>query len=145
MRTAFLVASITVALSSTAFAQSLSGNQIRETLIGNTLTGVADGESYSEHLNSDGTISGWSPSGRYSGKWRISGNEICFSYEESKRAGKWDCTEVKLQGSRITYDDKTTANLKGAHGNGMALQILAREPKAGRVNLSDDRISPATR
>jgi hypothetical protein len=41
-----------------AFAQSLSGNQIRDTLIGNTLTGVADGESYSEHLNSDGTISG---------------------------------------------------------------------------------------
>lgn len=106
-----LLASITLALSTTAFAQSLSGNQIRETLIGNTFSGFADGESYSEHLNPDGTISGRSPSGAYSGRWRISGDEICFSYLEGKRTTKWDCTEVKLKGAQIIWDDNTTAKL----------------------------------
>jgi hypothetical protein len=49
-------------------------------------------------LNPDGTISGRSPSGAYAGKWRISGNEICFSHLEGKRDTKWNCTEVKLRG-----------------------------------------------
>jgi hypothetical protein len=106
-----LLAGITLALSTTAFAQSLSGDQIRTTLVGNTFSGVADGESYSEHLNPDGTISGRSPSGAYAGKGRISGNEICFSYVEGKRDAKWDCTEVKLRAGRVIWDDKTSAKL----------------------------------
>ena len=106
-----LIAGMTLALSTAAFAQSLSGDQIRTTLVGNTFSGVADGESYTEHLNPDGTISGRSPSGAYSGKWRISGNEICFSYMEGKQDTKWDCTKVKLRGARIIWDDKTTAKL----------------------------------
>ena len=103
-----LLASMTLALTTTAFAQSLSGNQIRETLIGNSFSGVADGDSY---LNPDGTISGRSPPGTYAGKWRISGNEICFSHAEGKRDTKWDCTEVKLKGGRVIWDDNTTAKL----------------------------------
>jgi len=79
---------MTLALSTTAFAQSLSGDLIGTTLVGNIFSGVADGESYSEHLNPDGTISGQSPSSAYSGKWRISGDEICFSYMEGKRDTK---------------------------------------------------------
>jgi hypothetical protein len=48
------------------------------------------------------------------GRWRISGNEICFLYEQGKRdAGKWDCNEVKLRGSQIIWDDNTTATLSG--------------------------------
>jgi hypothetical protein len=45
------------------------------------------------------------------GTWRISGNEICFSYAEGKRDTKWDCTEVKLKGGRVIWDDNTTAKL----------------------------------
>lgn len=59
----------------------------------------------------NGTISGRSPSGPYSGKWRISGNQICFSYPEGQRAAKWDCTEVRLDGNRIRWEDNTTATL----------------------------------
>ncbi|MFY9840245.1 MAG: hypothetical protein WAK55_28015 [Xanthobacteraceae bacterium] len=106
-----LLAGITLALSTAAFAQSLSGDQIKTRFIGNTFSGFADGESYSEHLNADGTISGHSPSGAYAGRWRISGDQICFSYPEGKRSAKWDCTEVKLKGSRIIWDDNTTAKL----------------------------------
>jgi hypothetical protein len=106
-----LLAGFTLALTAAASAQSLSGDQIRTTLIGNTFSGFADGETYSEHLNADGTISGHSPSGAYAGRWRISGDQICFSYAEGKREPKWDCTEVKLKGSRIIWDDNTTAKL----------------------------------
>ena len=111
MRIALIVASTILAFTTTAFGQSLSGKQIRETLIGNTISGVEDGESYSEHLNPDGTISGRSPSGSYSGRWRISGNQICFLYPEAHRPTEWDCTEVRLDGNRITWEDNTTATL----------------------------------
>src|SRR5882724_241683 len=83
MRIALIVASTILAFSTTAFGQSLSGKQIRETLIGNTFSGVdEDGESFSERLNPDGLISGRSPSGSYSGRWRISGKQICFLYPQ---------------------------------------------------------------
>lgn len=100
----------TAALSTTAFAQSLSGEQIRQALIGHTITGTEDGEAYSEYLNPNGTISGRSPSGAYAGKWRITDDEICFIYDDSKG---WDCNEVKLRGSEIIWDDNTTARLTG--------------------------------
>jgi len=105
---------LTLALSATAFAQSLSGRQIREVLEGKTITGVENGESYSERLSPDGTILGRSASGSYSGRWRISGNEICFLYEEGRRGtGKWDCNEMRLRGNQIIWDDNTTATLSG--------------------------------
>jgi len=120
MRIALIVATTILAFSTTAFAQTLSGKQIRETLIGNTFSGVdEDGESFSESLNLDGTISGQSPSGSYSGRWRISGNQICFLYPEEDESPEWGCTEVRLDGDRITWEeDGTTAT-------------LSREPAAG--------------
>jgi hypothetical protein len=112
MRIALIVASTILAFSTAAFGQSLSGKQIRETLIGNTFSGVdEDGESFSEHLNPDGTISGRSQSDSYSGRWRISGNQICFLYPQGDQSTKWDCTKVRLDGDRITWEDKTTATL----------------------------------
>jgi hypothetical protein len=111
MRIALIVAGTILAFSTTASGQSLSGDRIRETLIGNTFTGVEGGESYSEYLNPNGTISGRSPSGSYSGRWSISGNRICFLYPQGHGSPKWDCTGVTLDGDRITWEDKTTATL----------------------------------
>ena len=102
-----LLATVIAALSTTAFAQSLSGDQIRERLVGNTMSGFDDGEYYSQVLNPDGSITGQSSSGSYRGRWNISGNEICLSYESES-----DCTGVKLRGSRSIWDDGTTAWLK---------------------------------
>jgi hypothetical protein len=107
MRIAMLAAAI-LALSTTAFAQSLSGNQIRQTLVGGTISGVENGETYSERLNPNGTISGRSKSGAYSGRWRISGDEICLLEEGARQ---WDCNEVRVQGDKIIWDDNTTATL----------------------------------
>jgi hypothetical protein len=87
----------------------LSGQQIRGSIIGNTLTGVEDGEAYTEFLRSDGSISGRSKSGRYSGSWRISGNQLCFLYKGNKRKA-WDCSFVTLHGSRIVWSSKGGGN-----------------------------------
>ena len=114
MRIALVVASTILTFSTTAFGQSLSEKQIRETLIDSTFSGVADGESYTEHLNQDGTISGQALSGSYSGRWHISGNQICFLYPQGHRPNKWDCTGVKLDGNRIIWEDNTTATLTRA-------------------------------
>jgi hypothetical protein len=111
MRIALIVATTILVFSNTAFGQSLSGKEIRETLIGNTLSGVSDGESYSEYLNADGTIVGRSPSGSYSGKWRISDDQICFLYPQGNQSTEWNCTEVRVDGDRITWEDNTTATL----------------------------------
>jgi hypothetical protein len=127
MRIALIVFSTILAFSTTASGQSLSGDQIRETLIGNTLSGVEDGKSYSEHLNPDGTISGRSASGSYSGRWRISGNRICFLYAEGST--KSDCTEVSLDGDRITWGDNTTATLSKPARSAQRGAGLARLPK----------------
>jgi hypothetical protein len=109
-----LLAGVALALSTTAFAQELSGTQIRQALVGKTISGIENGESYSEYLSPDGGISGRSPSGAYSGRWAISGNEICFLYEEgSRRSGKWDCNDVRLHGNRIIWDNNTTATVSG--------------------------------
>ena len=112
MRVLLFITAATLALSTTAFAQSLSGDQIRETLVGNTMSGFDDGEVFHEYLNPNGTISGSTPSGRYSGQWRISGDEICFAYDTNAKSGpKWDCSEVRLRRNRIIWDDNSTATL----------------------------------
>lgn len=103
-----IVALLAAAFSTAAAAQSLSGEQIRNALIGHTISGVEDGEAYSEHLNADGTISGRSPSGDYSGRWRITRDEICFRYDDDE---DWDCNEVSLRGNKITWDDGSSAAL----------------------------------
>jgi len=118
-----LLAAIALVLSTAAFAQSppgagqLSGAQIRQLLIGKTLSGVDKGESYSESLNPDGTIAGHSASGDYSGKWQITGNQICFFYEGETEPGKWDCTGARLQGTQVTWDDGTTATVNVGRGS----------------------------
>jgi hypothetical protein len=45
------------------------------------------------------------------GRWRISGDHICFFYAEGQRDPKWDCTEVNLKGNQIIWNDDTTAKL----------------------------------
>jgi hypothetical protein len=89
-------------------SQQLSSEEIRTSIVGNTLAGVQDGEAYTEFLRSDGTISGRAKSGEYSGEWRISGNRICFLYREDKK--NWDCSYVKLRGSQVVWSQKGGAS-----------------------------------
>jgi len=109
MRTLLLAASI-VATSTATFAGTLSGDQIRTMLVGNTMVGVQDGSYYEQYLNPSGTITGVADDVEYSGQWKITGNQICF-YDTSKRAA-WDCSTVTLRKNHIIFEDGTTATLQ---------------------------------
>jgi hypothetical protein len=90
-----------------AYSKYLSNDdQIREALIGNTISGVEEGKSFVEFLQPDGRIDGEQRDGRYTGHWQIAKGQICFSYDEDNRATKWDCVKVAIEGSRIVWIDK---------------------------------------
>lgn len=97
---------IVLLLSTAALAQGaiLSGEQLRETLVGHTITGVEGGKSYTEYLKSDGNIAGQSPSGKYAGQWHISGNQICFLYHDDHN--NWDCSRARLSGNRVVWSER---------------------------------------
>jgi hypothetical protein len=67
-----------------AASQGLSGDQIRQHVIGNTLVGTDDGLQYFEYFIADGTIVGQGKDGEYSGHWFIRGNRLCVAYEDDK-------------------------------------------------------------
>jgi hypothetical protein len=71
-------------------SQELSSDQIRASIVGNTVVGIEGGEAYAEFLRPNRSLSGRARSGAYSGEWRISGNRICFLYKEDKKG--WDCS-----------------------------------------------------
>lgn len=105
----FYFVPVTLALSTAAyaqFAQLLSAKDIHSHLVGNTITGVEDGEQYIEYLRPDGTISGQSPSGSYTGAWRISRNQMCFFYYSEPGEAKqrnWDCSKVSIEGDKVFW------------------------------------------
>jgi hypothetical protein len=100
-------------------SQELSSDQIRASIVGNTVVGVEDGEAYAEFLRPNGSLSGRARSGAYYGEWRISGNRICFLYKEDKKG--WDCSHVKLRGSQIVWAEKG--------GGGSVATLLRGNPR----------------
>jgi hypothetical protein len=87
---------------------TLPNDQIRAKLVGNTISGVEDEETYSEYLKQDGKIAGFAPSGKYTGRWRIADDQICFFYDGAGKtvtsAKDWECSFVAIDGSKITWD-----------------------------------------
>jgi len=73
------------------------GEQIRERISGNTVSGTMDPEStYTEYYAPDGTIHGAS----YQAKWNIDGDRMCFNYDEAPQA---DCYAVKIDGNAVEW------------------------------------------
>ena len=89
--------------------------QIREAIVGNTISGREDGAAYVEFINPDGRIVGEDRDGRYTGRWRLNEGRICFSYDkDGGKASDWDCAQVGLEGSRIVWisdGDRSYADL----------------------------------
>jgi hypothetical protein len=112
-----------LAVTTAAFGQNrttLSAEAIRSDIVGNTISGIEDGERYVEFLRPDGTISGHSPSGSYTGKWRISGKQICFLYngEKGEAKGGWDCSEARLVGDKVFWSGAAASEASTlAHGD----------------------------
>ena len=124
MRVLALIAmAVVIALSSAAQSELLStDDQIRKALVGNTVTGVEEAEAFTEYFHPDGRILGEDRQGRYTGHWLISGAQMCMRYEtEGGKESNWDCSEVDLDGSRITWladGEKTFSNLILGNPNG---------------------------
>jgi hypothetical protein len=102
-----------MSLSSVSFGAVLTTeNQIRQAIVGSTVSGTEDGKPYAEYFLPDGHIRGVDPEGPYSGEWRISGRELCERYfaqrteeavsDEGSPSG-WECMGVEITGSRFAW------------------------------------------
>jgi hypothetical protein len=81
-------------------------DEIRQAVVGNTISGMEDGKSYTEYYQPDGHIHGLDPEGPYVGEWRIAGRNICVRYfdEDGKGSiGAWDCMGVDVKGSIFAW------------------------------------------
>lgn len=82
-------------------------DQIRQVFVGNTVSGVEQGESYVEFYFPDGRIGGEGREGAYSGHWQIVRGRMCLSYDVAGgKATPWDCARVGLEGSRIVWAER---------------------------------------
>ena len=105
-----------IAFPSMAESEILSNDdQIRQMLVGNTISGEENGESYTEFLHPDGRITGKDQQGSYIGHWQISGGQMCMRYyKEDGKESNWDCSQVERDGSRIIWwaeGEKSFSNL----------------------------------
>jgi hypothetical protein len=116
MKTILAAAALLLAVGGNAFAGSAAtGDQINAAISGNTVQGsmMATGV-YTEFYAADGVIKGKD----YTGKWRVSGDTMCFQYGQDPEA----CWQVKLDGDQVTWvkdgkDDGTGTIVKGNPNN----------------------------
>ncbi len=99
-----------LSLTSLSFGAVLTTEaEIRQAIIGNTVSGIEDGKSYTEYYQLDGHIHGLEPEGPYVGEWRIAGPSFCVRYfdkeddEGSGSTGAWECMGVEIQGSLFAW------------------------------------------
>ena len=105
-------AAIAAVLAGAAAADKLSGAQIRQAVVGNTVQGTMEGSGdYAEFYEQDGTIKAQT----YSGAWTIEGDEMCFQYGSDPR----QCWEVAREGDTLQWikDGKVDGTGTLAPGN----------------------------
>ena len=117
-----VVAASVVALSN--YRHTLTGEEIRAGIIGNTITGADEHGSFSEFLDRNGAIRGVSGSDRFTGVWRIKGDQICIRRYDPD-ANEWDCNSVTFDNGNIFWtdqpdeDDPVDASLVAGNPNGL--------------------------
>lgn len=116
MKTRIAAAAIVLFTGGVAHAQgTATGEEIAAAIPGNTVQGsmIASG-AYTEFYGTDGVIKGKD----YTGKWRLSGDTMCFQYGQDPE----DCWQVRLDGGEVTWvkdgkDDGTGTIVKGNPNN----------------------------
>ena len=88
---------LSVAVSAAAGPKTLTGDEIRSQIVGNTVSGEM-GTAFTEFYNPDGTIRGSSADGAYQGKWHIDGDTLCLEYDEPL-----GCRKIALDGDKVTF------------------------------------------
>ena len=97
-----------VGLPPAAHAAALTtDDQIRQALIGNTVSGEDDGENFSEYFNPDGRVLGERRDGRYSGHWHVAGAQMCVRYADNDgKESIWECSRIDIDGNKATWSDE---------------------------------------
>jgi hypothetical protein len=111
-RTLLVAAATAFTLTGAAAADKLSGDQIRQVVVGNTVEGTMEGTGdYAEFYQADGTIKAQA----YSGIWTIEGDEMCFQYGSDPKM----CWEVARDGDGLQWikGGKVEGTGKVAAGN----------------------------
>jgi hypothetical protein len=76
--------------------ETLSGEEIRDTVSGNTVEGSMETSGrYAEFYAADGTIRG----DGYTGAWSVEGDSMCFVYND----GEPDCWEVGREEDQVLW------------------------------------------
>ena len=105
----------------------LTGVEIRAVVVGNSISGADKDGAFTEFLDRSGAIKGISGLGRYSGAWRITGDQICFYYYDLEpgdpNANKWDCNSVTLDNGNIYWSDEVD------DGDPVDASLVAGNPK----------------
>jgi hypothetical protein len=113
---AVLLIACAIAFPSVALAEKLTtDDQVRQALVGNTISGEDEAEAYSEFFHPDGRILGEDRQGRYSGHWMISGAQMCMRYyENGDKESNWDCSQVEIEGNKVIWSsdgERSTSTL----------------------------------
>ena len=105
MRAAMLGLAGLLSLTTLSFGAVLTTEaEIRQAIIGNTVSGIEDGKSYTEYYQPDGYVHGLEPEGPYVGEWRIAGRNFCVRYfDENASTGAWECMGVDIKGSLFAW------------------------------------------
>ncbi|MDQ0395865.1 hypothetical protein [Labrys monachus] len=87
----------------------LTGAEIKARIIGNTVTGVDDGDTYQEYYNPNGSIAGTDNTGKYTGNWRIDGDQLCTIFQDTDNdvvtAKDWNCSNIGVIGDHVIWND----------------------------------------
>ena len=74
----------------------LTGDEIRSTLIGNSLRG----RSWTEYYAPNGRIGGKYKARYYKGSWEINGSRLCVDYDGTEYDG---CVTISISGDSVTW------------------------------------------
>ena len=97
--------------------KTLAGPEAWLTVVGNTLTGKADGKVYFDLYRKDGTLTSLYDGDITPGKWTIEGEKVCTKYPDEAK----ECFFVKRIGDEVTMVE--------AKGKGLRATLLPGNPK----------------
>jgi len=108
-----------MALTFAAWTQEkLIGVAAWNALVGNSITGMEDGEVLVEYYAPDGTAKSMLGNEIVTGKWALVGEAVCFQYTDDK---EMECYRVEVMGDSATFIDR--------NGTGSRYDILKGNPK----------------
>lgn len=103
-------------VSSQAWAgeESLTGDQIHQRIIGNTMIDPDSNPPEAKYFDSDGFVRVQDQDGGYKGVWMIIDNQLCVGYDDEHgniQEAK-DCATVKIKGTRVTMSNGDVLTLE---------------------------------